>query len=625
MTEIARARATRFLLLGLLVYFALASFPGTPRARGTGLDESWVLGLNMARDQGLVHGTDVIFAYGPLGWLRLPDPTAGKLAAVFVYRFGVWLLWLASLARLAVTVSPRAKAAGLVCIFGAVVLADVTEISRFDSLDFAVVGLALLPFVDEKLRRFELGGLAVVAAFAAMVKQNDGVVALMLLLSVGAVTVGKRVAEPAAIYVAALIGFYFLATGRFSTLPAYLRNGWEFSSGWVVSMDLPGPLWQPLLAAASIAVLLAVIPAVSGQRRALMAGLVPAAIPAYFGFKHAMVRQDLHVLGFGTDIGLAALFLLVCAAGRDVRLIGLFQTAALLFSLSVIPAPLDRSVRDRFTLVAAKAAISRYAHWDRTYREIEAADRAVRASLRLGREYHAAVGSGSVDGYPSDIASVRANGWRWRPQPTLQASSALTPALDRLDAEHLAGPRGADFVLLDWSAIDDRHPFLEAPLSWRGLLDRYEPDPACAQPLLLSRRTTGRLGTPRELSAVTAHWDELLPLPRCDGSVLARAEIGESVFGSVRRLLYRLNPVFLNVIYASGDRRRWRTVWPDLVGGFIVDPMPRNRDEFAAFARDLERLPDRVVSIAFHTASPSQYQSTIRVTWLELPRPGAKP
>jgi len=624
MMEPSRARAVRFLLIGLLVYFALASFPSTPRPRGAIEDENWVLGLNMARAQGLVAGTDIVYSYGPLGWLRFPDPTAGGLAPVFVYRFGLWLVWLASMARLAVTVRSRPKAAWLVFIFGAIVLADV---SRPDSLDFAVAGLALLPFVDEKLRRLELAGLAVLVGLTAMVKLNDGVVALLLLISVGALTMRRRLAEPAAICVASLIGFYLLATGRLSTLPAYLRYGWEIMSGYSASVGLAGPLWQAWLAVTSIAVLLIGIPAVSRKPRALMAGLLPAAVVAFFGFKHAMVRHDAHVLAFGTEIGLAALFLLVCAAGRDVRLVGVFQVAALLFSCYMTSAwpGMGGPVTRRLTLVAGKTALWQYAHWNSTYQEIEAADRRNRDSLSLVPEYHATIGSGSVDALPWDIARVRANGWRWRPRPVLQSYAAYTPELDRLDAEHLAGPHGADFVLLDWKAIDGRHPFLETPLSWRVLLDRFEPRAAGGYPLLLARRATGRLGTPRELGTIVAHWEEPLRLPGCDGILMARAEIGESVLGSARVLLYRVDPVYLDVTYASGETRRWRTVWPNLANGFIVDPMPRNQDEFAAFARTLTRLPDPVVSIAFHTGSPGQYRSTIRVVWFELPRLGTAP
>jgi hypothetical protein len=301
--------------------------------------------------------------------------------------------------------------------------------------------------------------------------------------------------------------------------------------------------------------------------------------------------------------------------------------AALLFSCYMTSAwpGMGGPVTQRLTLAAGRTAVWRYAHWDSTYQEIEAADRRNRDSLSLGPEYHTAIGSGSVDALPWDIARVRANGWRWSPEPTLQFQGAYTPALDRLDAEHLAGPHGADFVLLDWSAIDSRHPFLEAPLSWRVLLDRFEPRAVGGYPLLLARRATGRLGTPRELGTIVAHWEEPRRLPLCDGILMAQVDIGESAFGSVRGLLYRVNPIFLDVAYASGETRRWRTVWPSLANGFVVDPMPRNQYEFAAFARTLARLPDPVVSIAFHTGSPGQYRSTIRVAWFELPRLGTAP
>ena len=622
MTEPSRELAARFLLITLVAYFALASFPGLPTPRGTGIDESLILGLNMARAQGLVAGTDVIAVFGPLGWLRYPDPTAGGLAPALVYRFGLWLVWLAAMARLAATVGSRPRAAWLVFVFGAIVL---TDVMRGDFLEFALVGLALLPFADERLRRIELAALAVLAGLAATVKLNEGAEALLLLLCVAAVTMPRRVAEVAAIYVASTIGFYFLATGRFSTLPAYLRNGWDVVSGNSVSMILIGPISEPVFAAVSIVALLVGIPAVSDKPRALVAGLVPAAVVAFFGFKHAMVRQHAHILGFGTDIGLAALFVLICAAGRDGRLIGAFQTAALLVSLGISLGSGAASIQERFTLAAARTELWRWAHWNSSYREIEAADRRTRDTLRLGPEYHAAIGCGSVDAVPYDIARVRANGWRWRPEPTLESYVAYTPRLDRLDAERLADPRGADFVLLDWSAIDGRHPFLESPLSWHVLLDRFEPRTAGAHPLLLARRATGRLGIPRALGGTVAHWEERLQLPGCDGILMARADIGESAFGSVRKALYRLNPVSLDVTYASGETRRWRAVWPNLASGFIVDPMPRNPDEFAAFERTLARLSDPVVSVAFHADSANQFRSTIRVTWLELRRLGPEP
>jgi hypothetical protein len=44
-------------------------------APSTGLDPSWRISLNMAIDKGLIFGKDIVFTYGPLGYLetRIPE------------------------------------------------------------------------------------------------------------------------------------------------------------------------------------------------------------------------------------------------------------------------------------------------------------------------------------------------------------------------------------------------------------------------------------------------------------------------------------------------------------------------------------------------------------------------
>src|ERR1700722_950414 len=79
-----------------------------------------------------------------------------------------------------------------------------------------------------------------------------------------------------------------------------------------------------------------------------------------------------------------------------------------------------------------------------------------------------AIGAGTVNVLPWETDVIPANGWDWRPAPVFQSYAAFTPALDRLDAEHYASASAADFVLLNFPAIDRRHPFLETPVSWRA-------------------------------------------------------------------------------------------------------------------------------------------------------------
>ena len=82
--------------------------PVIPGFSAVGLDESWVVALSMAHDQGLIHGKDIIWTYGPLAYLSLPVFPADSRILVLVYHLGGYLLWALALIRLA-----RAAATGL--------------------------------------------------------------------------------------------------------------------------------------------------------------------------------------------------------------------------------------------------------------------------------------------------------------------------------------------------------------------------------------------------------------------------------------------------------------------------------------------------------------------------------
>src|SRR5580693_4453453 len=96
----APARQTQILLVLVVAWLALVALPAIPPDMTGGLDPGWVIGLNMAHAQGLLHGKDIVWTYGPLGYLLYPDASGHDLYRVLGYRLGVYLLWCAALLRL---------------------------------------------------------------------------------------------------------------------------------------------------------------------------------------------------------------------------------------------------------------------------------------------------------------------------------------------------------------------------------------------------------------------------------------------------------------------------------------------------------------------------------------------
>src|SRR4051812_11003630 len=99
--RLPRPAAPQLPAAALLVGFAVLVLAWTPigRVPTAGPDPSWQGALHMAASSGLVWGRDLVFTYGPLGFLQTPGfwtSTTGTLAVLYQVAVGLALataLW----------------------------------------------------------------------------------------------------------------------------------------------------------------------------------------------------------------------------------------------------------------------------------------------------------------------------------------------------------------------------------------------------------------------------------------------------------------------------------------------------------------------------------------------------
>ena len=166
-------------LLLAVIWLILAAIPEVPAPILPGLDPGWVLGLNLAHSQGLVHGKDIVWTYGPLSYLSLPAAGIGDMYLSLIYRWGIYLLWCVALLRMAWAASTPWKF-GVLPLVAFCALLDLLA----DPLALAIFAWSLLVIVDRA--RWRGAGLAVVAFLSAlecMIKVNAGVEAICLFAS----------------------------------------------------------------------------------------------------------------------------------------------------------------------------------------------------------------------------------------------------------------------------------------------------------------------------------------------------------------------------------------------------------------------------------------------------------
>ena len=623
-----------WLLVLTVIYVALITLPAPPSPYGTGLDASCLLGFNLAHARGMVPGRDVIVTYGPLGYLLYPEPLSGTPILALFFRLGLYLLSIAALSRLVWIMPSKAAAFWTALILGLGVVLD--ALPEENQVIFTITAVALLPLADRSNWRYaELCLLGFLTGLGFLVKMNqgvEGVVLFIVLLATVAfqdkpLTRRARAQLLTALCILPLsIAIMFLAsTGSLLALTSYLRTGWEIVSGYSEAMGLPGPLWQVTLACATIAATFLVL-LVAADLRSLWPGAAPALIVAFFVFKHAMVRQGPgHAPSFHIKFAVGLLFLLVCArATPDRRLIAILQlfSVVMAYAISIETyAGFESYIKARLQLRQTNTLLAAYWRWPSTWAGVGAANDRNRSKLRLPGRVHRIVGNGTVDAIPWDVDVVQANGWNWRPRPVFQSCSAYTPDLDRIDATHLEGNRTADFEIVSFATIDNRHPFLETPLSWRALLDRYDLRLAAPDWFLLQHRDRSRYAPLAPLGFSVTRWDEDVLVPQADGLLVMGPRVRASFSGKLTSLLFRPAAVYAEVTYSSGRKLRWRCMPRNLAEGFLVRPFPQDlQDLRPLFSPDAARnSTEHILSIRFHTDKPGEFAADIPIEWSRLP------
>jgi len=606
------------------LWLALAAMPGVPGPSGTGL-ESWVLGLSMAHARGLVHGRDIIWTYGPMGFLSLPDPASGSMGLVLLFHLSLYLLWAGALVRLALSLRNQAPVWSVFLIGVSAILEPTLAGDHLELAFFTITALALLE--TDGWRVWEMALLAFLAAVGFMVKVSLGIQFAITFACLLAVTF--RSWRPKAYWIAIAasppfftFALYWIFTGSPAWFFSYVRHALSITAGYSDSMGLAGPLWQPVAALISLALLFFALPLLAGSFRELTAASAPAAAAAFFIFKNAMVRQDAHAAPFAVRLALCSVFFLVTVKTSRYKraLIGL-QVAWLLisyFSISAVWPQTGFIMRQRLLAAQAVTSIRAFIQWPATWKALERASQVTLSKERLPSEFADIIGHNPVDAVPWDVAQVKANGWTWRPRPIFQSYAAYSPQLDGINAGHNESPGAAPFLVVSWMDIDGRHPFFEDPLSWRALLKHYRSDITAGATLLMRRAPTGRFEDPEPLASSVTRWNATVAVPQADVPLVLSAGVRKTLYGAARSALYRLSPVWIDITRQSGRTEQYRAVPANLSSGVLVNPLPRRLLDLNLFGQPGCMPDDPVIALRFRTSGPREFRNDIPLDWFLL-------
>jgi hypothetical protein len=608
-------------------------------------DCSWGAALVFGHQHGLQFGRDLVFTYGPLGYLLMPwfaSATAGMrwfsdLLLYFSTALGVCLvawrlkaLWRMGLITLLVLLwisflpnQPQADlvaAVDMLC-WGLLCLAETGGRRALAAVVFVAVGVfgAL-----GKVSLLLSAGLSMAAVGACLTLVGHRRFALVLIAGFGVL----------------FLAGWMLCGQHLASLAPFALNAWAMTSGYEQAMgwDPPADVLTGALLTAGCAVLSVVGRSVSSVvsvksvesgtsgESAGSAAHLPSPGPSrssrstrsprsarsvalrvvllawllgllFLSWKHGLVRAD----RFHPKLFFCFAPIVVMAAGCLPSLGGKGRSwanwaavACCAFGVANAQRLLSCGYLETFlfrTLPAVKINVRSLAGGARFRDELQLNERQAAERNRLTR-LQELIGTGRTDVFGNYlIPRALASDLNYAPRPVFLSYAAYNARLMELNEEFYRGTNAPPWVLFMLSPINRRFAPLEDAQVLRRLLVGYELAGSEGPVLLLRSNgheagTTGR-GTPKLLGEGTARPGERIDLERYgETNLWMEVTVRPTLAGQARRLLYKPPMVRLGVWTTAAPTGRVATLRappPMLAAGFVASPLLLDTADVAAF------------------------------------------
>jgi hypothetical protein len=642
-----------------ILYAWLMLLPWGPPTPNGSLDSSWQIVFQKLPEYHWQCGEDIVFTFGPLGWLfgiANPDNLLPSLAVhavvVFFLASTIWAItWGIPRRRvsrdlfsgLAVVLLVEACGWSHTMEAKVVLLAwEVMLLAFFRQIGTAMPDVRLasstamatkpgfLSFENDRLFVFLESGLIFCLGLLSLCKFPSLLIALA---TVGGVSMHAvlqhRWPWQLPLWILVVLAAWVVSGQDVFAIVPYLRSSAEISAGYGKAMQ----------DSCAERVVFAYMAAFGGcllghywilrkrPWKAFMVPLITMASVLFLLFKGAFVRADASHLA-GIMFALPAVgFLSSCffrkrlPSGKDQWPLGIAFVLALILIFAF--GSLDASRRARVVVRRGEILRSALTFLDGTSKYTHDYE----ASFEMiGKTFQKVPDDVSVDLYPFEIGRLLAAGKNCQPRPVFQSYSAYTPRLLRMNAEHLKGDRAPDWVLFKIETIDDQYPSLSDGLSWLDLVARYG---------LNSTQTSSDFGgyLPLVRSEKPSVWKKDLieerdvafgqPLNVPDasqGPIWTEVEIRPNTKGTVKGLLLRESMVYVDV-ESREKSHTYRFVRGMAETGFLLSPLVQNAGDFAWLASTPWQDPawqrylrhTQLRSVTFQTRSVSSFCPTIHV------------
>jgi hypothetical protein len=141
--------------------------------------------------------------------------------------------------------------------------------------------------------------------------------------------------------------------------------------------------------------------------------------------------------------------------------------------------------------------------------------------------------------------------------------------------------------------------------------------------LLLQRRPAAGGGTIREREQREERVGRWIDVPESSTLLFLNLTMQLNTLGTLAKSLFRVSPVYVDVLYESGRSANYRLIPDTAKNGILINYLPQSAEECAQIFRGV--ATDRVTTFRISGPGTKYYQPTVRLAYKESSLPVTQP
>jgi len=609
----------------LLVYIFGISLILDYRQICYGLDSSHFFATNYFFNKYIKFGPDVVWTYGPLGFLIKPVNIGHNLDIAIFFQIMVWVIFCSTFIYLTFK---RYISVLQLCFFAFFFTFARGADLLFDYFICTSIFLLLsASFFIKKWKYLYIFALFF-SVFLWMVKFDLAFATLSALIVFIAVRYGIDKKEAIRINILTLILFplifialYMIYNPSFVDMILYIKGIYYISSGYSLN-SLSGKRVELFVLLFFLVLYLLLVFLLRKVRQKSFFIAVILAAPIFVAFKRGFTRQDTHVFTFFSFslVSLAIIFLFT-----DIKKImqGAVKQRAwtsLIISMAVAYVFLCQAIChlgiNPIYFVRSSISVFNYAHAKGT---LERNSAYCLKDAKLAKELLNMIGKSSVGIFPYEVSYVAANELNYKPFPVFQTYSAYTSYLDLLNAQFIENQnRAPEFILFEWKTIDGRHPLIDVPAMWLSIYKWYDIVQQNYDILLLKRRKEARFAYLEYIGTKEYNINGSILIPASTSPIIINIHTKLNAQGLLYKIFFRIPEVRVELFTGPESSSSFRVIPDTLNDGLWVNHLPLDIRQTNALISNNE-AEGRINRLKIYGEGIKFYNDKIKVDFYKIP------